>query len=231
MNIFKNLFPKNLYHSYVISCNLAKASDYLIEFLQEEGHIINRDINILSQEYASFTISDSKLIKDWANLKKTNDYKKICIISTKFMNTEAQQSLLKIIEEPKDDTYFFIIMPNVLNLLDTILSRAQVIEVSGDNVNDSLLGFVDLSISKRLDFIENLIKNHEGEDTSGPLRHEATMLINQIEKDYYAHFKNSYKGKDKNKEFIFEELQKSRLYLSTPGASVKMILENLALVL
>ncbi|MFA5792229.1 MAG: hypothetical protein WC884_04340, partial [Candidatus Paceibacterota bacterium] len=64
---------------------------------------------------------------------------------------------------------------------------------------------------------------------SGQLRYYATSFVNEIESIIYQKFK-----KDRNNEkikFTLGELQKSREYLGTPGASVKMILEHLALVI
>ncbi len=45
------------------------------------------------------------------------------------MNSEASNKLLKILEEPPDETFFFLVSSAIEQLLPTILSRVQMIQV------------------------------------------------------------------------------------------------------
>jgi len=53
------------------------------------------------------------------------------------MNTAAANKLLKILEEPPDETFFFLVSGAADQLLATILSRVQLIQVPPPGVNDT----------------------------------------------------------------------------------------------
>jgi len=232
MNSLSDLFPENLYHSYIIEGDPTTAIPLLLSFLESRSDIGTQNPDILCQSYDSFTITDTPAIKDWHTKRGITDKKRICIIGTKFINHEAEQSLLKIIEEPQINTHLFIIVPNALLLLDTIRSRTHLVKIldSEDSYFKKIANeFISSKPSERLETVAKIIDDNKDNENSGGLRFQATELINEIEKLIYEKFK-----KDKNNintHFTLDELQKSRLYLSTPGASVKMILEHIALVL
>lgn len=232
VNIFDKLFPKDLYHSYVIEGDRDTAVKDLLSFLEARGDIETGSPDTLCQVYESFTMNDSEQIKDWHSKSGITEGKRICIIATKFINREAEQTLLKIIEEPRENTHFFIIIPDSSVLLPTIISRVHVIKTEQQIDKDiikEVLSFLSSSPKVRIDIVALIIKNNKDEENSGQLRYYATSFVNEIENIFYQKFKKD--KNDKNTIFILEELQKARGYLSTPGASVKMILEHLALVI
>lgn len=232
MNIFEKLFPQNLYHSYVVEGEPKRTAPKLLEFLEIRGHVESKSPDVLCQVYESFTMDDSNLIKEWHSRSGVSKSKKVCILATKFINHEAEQTLLKIIEEPAENTHFFIVVPDVSVLLDTIISRAHIIkteQLSNKDIQKETLSFVALSPKERIEKVAQMVKENKDEENSGQLRFYATSFVNELESIFHQKFE-----KDKNNAksiFVLEELQKSRGYLSTPGASVKMILEHLALVI
>lgn len=226
-NIFQQLFPKDLYHSYVIEGHLENTAEELFSFFKE-----NNNTNIFFQKYEALTIDNSREIKFWHNERSVDDKKKICIIATKFINPEAEQALLKIIEEPTTNTHFFIIIPDTNLLKDTIISRVQLIKAPKFNNQDQkkfVNNFISLSIKERLEKILLIIKEHKDEDNSAKLRDYAISFINELENIFYDKFKND--KMNKKISTILDELQKSRYYLSKSGSSVKMVLEHLALMI
>lgn len=52
----------------------------------------------------------------------------ILIENAQDMNEEAQNALLKVLEEPSDDTIFILSAPSAQNLLPTVVSRCQLLE-------------------------------------------------------------------------------------------------------
>jgi len=229
---FRELFPQNLYHSYIVEGDPKTTGFLLLQFLEGRGDAERKSGDVLFQEYESFTMDDSSEIKDWHSRRGIGTSKKICIIATKFINREAEQTLLKIIEEPADNTHFFIVIPDASVLLDTILSRTHVIKTEHGKDKDmqkEAFSFIALSGKERVDKVAQMVKENKDEENSGQLRFYATSFVNELENIFYQKFK-----KDRNNEkikFILDELQKARVYLSTSGASVKMILEHLALIL
>lgn len=71
-----------------------------------------------------FLIDDSKDVAKEAYI--TSERGKLIIICAKSFNPFSQNSLLKILEEPPDNTYFKIISPSKTALLPTIRSRLPV---------------------------------------------------------------------------------------------------------
>lgn len=232
LKIFEQLFPDKLYHSYVIEGNPQFLANELLSFLQIRGEIEKQSQDVICQMYESFTIEDSRAIKDWHNKLGITSGKRICILATKFINKEAEQALLKIIEEPGINTHFFIIIPDSSILLPTIISRVQIIKINkfeNEEIIKEVSTFIKSTSNIRIEMIAKIIKDHKDQEGGGQLRSYAIVFVNELEKFYYQKFKD--KKDDKETIFILEELQKSRNYLNTHGASVKMILEHLALVI
>jgi len=229
---FTELFPKNLYHSYVVEGVPDRTANDLLKFLEERGEVESGRSDVLLQTYESFTIEDSGEIKSWHSRRGLGDKKRVCIIATKFINREAEQTLLKIIEEPGQNTHFFIIVPDQSVLLPTIISRAHVVKTeqeSDKEIKKSAINFISDTSKQMIDTVAVIVKENKSEESSGQLRAYAILFINEIERVFYQKFKKDIK--DSKTKFVLGELQKSREYLSTPGASVKMILEHLALVI
>ncbi len=230
--MFKNLFPENLYHSYIVEGDPETTIFLLRDFLEEKEEIEPHSNDMLCQIYDSFTINDAREIKEWHGKCAITKNKRICIIAAKFINNEAEQSLLKIIEEPHTNTHFFIIVSDASLLLDTILSRTHIVKIKQNKVSifkDQAFAFVSSLPVDRLKIITQIIEDNKNNGTSGVLRFQATEFINEIETYIYKKFKKN--KNDLHTQFVLSELQKSRMYVSIPGASVKMTLEHIALVL
>jgi len=229
--MFSKLFPKDLYHSYVVEGNPDEVTYLLKDFLEERGDINKQSPDLLLNLYDSFAILDSRNIKEWYQNKATDGKKKVCIIGAKFINREAEQTLLKIIEEPTENTHFFIVVPNSSLLLPTILSRVHLIKnlVEDNSDNKKAEDFIKSSPAARIEKVAEIIKEFKDNDNSGGLRNSAISLVNGIEKIIYKKWKENVD--DENLKFVLNELKNCRDFLSTPGASVKMILEHLSLVI
>lgn len=232
MDNLNQLFPENLYHSYVIEGNPEEVSYLIRIYLEERGDINKKSPDLLLNLYDSFSIDNGHEIKEWHKNRPIDGKKKVCIIGAKFINREAEQSLLKIIEEPTEDTHFFIIIPDSSLLLGTILSRVHLIKnLKSDNEFEDKLAvdFYKMDMKTRIEKVTEIIKEFKDNENSGGLRYYAISLINGLERIVHEKWK-----KDLNNEelkFILNELKNSRSFLSTPGAAVKMILEHIALVI
>ena len=112
-------------------------------------------------------ISQIRNIKNFLGRKSINSEKKIIlIINAHLLNEAASNCLLKTLEEPSNG--IFILLTSKLNvLLDTIISRCQIIRfrsLSGKQINSILKNYLDSSkikISKNLK-PEDLITSANG---------------------------------------------------------------------
>lgn len=99
---------------------------------EEETEVIKRktlkkeheDVVFFDQE--KITIKDIRKLKE--RVQKTKQSPLIIIIDHfENINPEARHTLLKTLEEPTDNTFFFILAENKGNVLPTVLSRCQVV--------------------------------------------------------------------------------------------------------
>jgi hypothetical protein len=223
---FNEFFPDNLYHAYIIESNIEDTHIYLSEFLKDRKIISENTGDLLFKKYDSFNIEDSFFIKKWHSQKNVDD-NKVCIIDTKFINNEAEKTLLKILEEPKSNTYFFIILPDSSFVVDTIKSRVQIIKIDKElNKEDDIENFIKLNLKDRFDLIQKMTK--ETKENSSIIRTNTINFLNNLEKNIYLKFKTSRK---KEHIVLLEEILKSKKFLNSPGSSPKMILENIAILL
>lgn len=234
MDYLKKLFPEDLYHSYIVEGNPEVVSFDLKNFLEARGEISIGSADLLFQTYNSFTVDDSHQIKEWHSQMRINDKKRICIIGAKFINHDAERTLLKMIEEPNIGTHFFIVVPNASVLLDTIRSRSHVVSTfdvfdKGNIFIKLAEEFLLLTPEHRIDFVAKIIKERKNEENNSNLRFIAIGIINEIEKNVFNKLKKTPNNNDLI--FIIEELAKNRDFLNNPGSSVKIILENIALLL
>ncbi len=232
MNTLNNLFPKNLYHSYVVEGNPETTTYDLLKFLKDRGEIESKSPDVFLKIYDSFTMDDSSKVKEWHAELGISGTKKICIIGANFINHDAERTLLKIIEEPAENTHFFLVVPNASILLDTIRSRTHIIitpKKGNDIFKKNAQEFILSNSKNRVDFINKMIRKYKNIESNSKLRNDAILFINEIEKIIFEKFKLD--RSNKKIRFVLEEIQEKRKYLNLPGASVKMILEHLAIVL
>ncbi len=228
-NIFENKFSNNLYHSYVIEGSGSEITNELVSFLVDHNFIELNTPDLFIQKYESFNIDESREIKKWHSESRVTSGSRICILSMKFLNHEASNALLKMLEEPQINTHFFIIIPNIHTLPATILSRVHVVYLNEKNDVVDAKKFIEMNVKERILYVSEIIKNHKDDDNSGGLRDEAIKLLNNLELLVYDLLHKDIKNKEL--QFNLEQISKGRKYLSTPGASVKMILEHIALVI
>lgn len=91
----------------------------------------NPDINIISPVDGNIEIEEIRKAKERLSLKPYhNKIKALIIDDSHLMKSDAQNALLKMLEEPKGDTLIIFITPFREMLLKTIRSRAQEIKFS-----------------------------------------------------------------------------------------------------
>src|SRR3989338_1310581 len=152
--------------------------------------------------------------------------KSIVIIATSFAQHEAQNSLLKAIEEPTIGTHYIFCVPTRDTFFQTIQSRCVIISQSDSDKNISSEGkinlgdFLSLSYQERLDLIK---KESKDKDEDGWTHEDILTLIHQLEE--YFHKTHSVGSM----QDTFRVLETMRGYLVSPSASIGMIMDMIAL--
>lgn len=141
------------------------------------------------------------------------------VVVTKYITVEAQQALLKVVEEPPVTTSFLFVIPHSLQLLPTLLSRLSPIDQvdsEGTCNIDAFMAFLEAGIKERLEQIELATKQKD------------TEWISDIRCGLTDHLKQKVGLYTENK---LRSLSFVVTTLETRGAANKMLLEELALTL
>lgn len=148
-NFFKKLEEKTLSNSLLFYCEDNKTSEVTLiltalmlnyktyalmnENSAEYKRVLNGadlDIKIYPKNKEKLLVSDSNEIVDEVFIKPTNKENKVFIIENiDLSTTEAQNKLLKVLEEPPKNVYFLISAKQADRVLPTIKSRCDKITI------------------------------------------------------------------------------------------------------
>lgn len=194
--------------------------------------IFERDLDFRAQanpdflglEIESFGIPDARNLEKWAIGKPLMSDTKVALIKTGSITVEAQNALLKLLEEPPIGTYIFINLENVANLLGTFLSRVRVFDataIGGEGKKEKIEHdpkaeqFINGDIKKRFEIVKALANKEDKADIKN--------LIKNLEDV-------SYKSKSIERGSLKNVLL-AKVLVSARGSSPRMILEWLSCVL
>ncbi len=210
----------NLHHAYLIEGVRDNVLPPLVQFIEKELKIEtqgNPDLSI--DTFDTFTIDDGRGLQERQS-RRSFSGKKIYIISLRFITIEAQNSLLKVFEEPTEGTHFFVITPTAQILLPTLRSRVQIISSNAEENKDSLAKarkFISAPKGERLLLVKEII---EEKDKSAAIDFVADIERVLVEKKV-----------TKQDARVIEEILTVKKYLHDRSSSVKLLLEHLALIL
>lgn len=210
------------HHVFLIEGNHEETRPALVRFLEEEFEIKaagNPDFRV--ENFESFGIDESRVLKAMQLGRAfTEGAKKIFIVSAGNFTSEAQNSLLKIFEEPTADTHFFIFTPSVQFFLPTLLSRVVCIsENRGEGNFEIVKKFLKEPYSKRLEIALEMSKD--------ALRTQ--KFFDELIRFYYEKGLQGKRSREETKALEFAS--KYRIYAHARASSLKMMLEHLALIL
>lgn len=218
-----DLILKNLNHHAYFIHSFQDASKKLKDFLHRKfgiDSVKNPDFSHL--QYKSIGIDESRSIKEMHSSKSfSQDSKRIFIIEAESITNEAQNALLKIFEEPHENTHFFLILPYSHILLPTLKSRLYIIDHTNKNeeITNNIKKFISLSKKEKIDYVDEIAKDISDEKLS---KQDAINFINSLERYLYDD------GLEKNKS-VLNAIIKARDYISDKSSSIKQLLEYIVL--
>ena len=167
--IEKVLLNNNIGHAYLLevddSYSIEVAVTFVKKILEKEITDIMQLKNILNQ-IDNNIFPDLKIIKpDGKQIKKEqifnlmteyknksiNNLKRFYIIEyAEELNSSAGNSLLKFLEEPEDDIVAILVTKNIYDVLETIVSRCQIINLNNYTSNH----FTEENILEAINFLK-----------------------------------------------------------------------------
>lgn len=214
------------HHAYCISGGEAVQGSLLQILAKKHKAIINNNPDFVVRKYSNFLIDDAREIKRIHDSRPVGtDGKKYIILDIDNITKEAQNALLKLLEEPAEYAHFFLIVRSVDILLDTVRSRLQFINIGADSVSsnkyaDEIKAFIRYPLNKRLEFIKKFVDDISKEKRS---KRDAIDFLDELELALYStkSIKNDIK--------IFEAIDLVRKYIYDRAPSFKMLMEYVAL--
>lgn len=169
------------------------------------------------QYFPKFGIDDARNLVQQAYGRPSNADILCLVIRSDFVTLEAQNALLKILEEPPESSRFIFVLPPDFSLLPTLASRFNLIESPNPEkgiITPEFSKFLSSTYKDRLSVLDVEIKSKN------------LVWQQAIKAGLISYLKTD--GKELNS---YKELEFLARTLLTRGASNKMLLEHLALLL
>jgi len=144
----------------MILCNISyselSTSDNPIIHLIDDGNY--PDISVISSDTSVINKSLIKnLQKEFSNKSLLNGKRIYIIKEAEKLNGFSANTILKFLEEPEDDIIAFLITDNRYHVIDTIISRCQILTLKDDSVNfdinDQIIDLLDCVLNPNNFFI------------------------------------------------------------------------------
>lgn len=247
MKISEHFDKNNLHHAYLIEGEKEIVLPEIFSFVEKEVKIKTvGNPDFYHSVIDHFKINDAFGLRNMGSEKSFSESKRIFVLCINRFTSDAQSVLLKMFEEPIENTHFFIITPNTDSLLKTFLSRFYLIRNKENLIEEEKKAetFLKMNLKDRLDFIKEKIligkeekatpedagkKEQEKENDVNTESNQTRALKFLASLESVISKKNIFKNAD-NLEGV-EHIFKVREYLRQPGASAKMLLESIAISL
>ena len=214
----KNDFPiQNLHQSYLfVSDNKGARLNYSLNFVRrisEEKflNVNNPDFLVVNPETIKYGINLIRDIKIKLSLKPYHFNKKVVLIHDAHeLTIEAQNALLKTLEEPQQNSVIILTVNHRDNLLQTIISRCEIFNIpksEEDTITvgikpieiEEFLSIVKIELTEKFKWVE---QNYKNENVSHILQnwllYNRKLLFSEINEDndnhlhIYKLLKNTY---------------------------------------
>ena len=171
-----------LFHAYIIGGSRTGAREY-IEALLESFDVPRTGMDYAESSHVSFAIDNARTLRAWQELSSAGGGRKVHVIYTDFITREAENALLKTLEEPVPGTHIIFAVPKPDVLLPTLLSRVRVVMPAQETgpANDAKK-FLALSRAERLAHIAKLVEKSDEEEAAAEVRERTLALLDGMEK-------------------------------------------------
>ena len=191
--------------------------DVLTARLIDEGVTEAGSPDVFSRIYRKFGVDEAEEIRSRARMKPVRDERRILAFFAPAPTTEAQNALLKTLEDSAGNPLFFIVTPSPETLLATVRSRAQRFEVEGGEGAD-VRAFLASPREKRLEMLKPLYEHDadEGRDMAS-----VRAFLHALER----------RLAEKPDREALRAVYRAEKYVGDKGSLLKALLEQVALLI
>ncbi|MBP6856476.1 MAG: hypothetical protein KBC42_00910 [Candidatus Pacebacteria bacterium] len=216
-------FENTMHHAYCIE-GTRDSTQFLEEYVKT---LFKSSAHVLVKSYALFTVDDARDISKNSSFSATAETPHVEIVYADSFSPEAQNALLKAIEEPAHYTHYIFVTPRLSRVLPTILSRSvsfSLMDTSISNTDEiEMKEFLGGGRSSRMLIVARYLKDLEDEEGETSRRALDTFFEKLIVYISGTH--------SEMKSQALLTVMNARKYIRDKGSSQKMIAEYVALLI
>lgn len=221
MKVSELTHVKNLHHAYVAVGNASRGASEVLAMLRARGIKTLGNQDVLTLFFSEFTVDAARDVSSYASLKALKEAKYI-IVTFSRATLEAQNALLKVVEEAPGSSIFFFCVDAAGHLLPTL--RSRIIEVSLDSTltldeqPTEVKEFLSGSFEERLKMVDTMASEISKTQDRTSVRAFVKALLTSV------HAKGATPA-------ALRDLLDAERYMRIQGSSVKAVLGHLAVTL
>ncbi len=199
----------------------ATSLEYLVDRLEKERIIERGNPDLYMRAYRSFGIDDARELRDRAQRKALMREGRIFAIFAPGMTADAQNALLKVIEEPPASAIFFVIVSSPHTLLPTLRSRMQTLSLHEKSRASDAEAFLAATSAKRLEMLKDIYEHDEDE---GRDMGKVFVFLQSLEECF------GRETPSREKTEGLAAIYRARKFIGDKGSLLKALLEQMALL-
>jgi len=207
------------HHAYLLLGERGEADKFLENIFEDVGitPMGNPDVFVLDTDV--FGVDDARSLGDKA-IEKAFGERKVFVIHAQKFTPEAQNALLKTLEDPVPNTHFFITAREAQMFLPTLLSRLHQVNVGGElEESNDAKKFLKKTLKQRIDFASRFAGDvKDGKRGAGALAEFIDSLLLILKEEGAPHS-------------TLKRVLDVRTYARDSAAMPRLVIEHLALVL
>lgn len=210
----------------IISENISQREEYAMVFCKNKQiHQLDTSIFDLEEKKQSLGIEDVKRIQQKLLLKPFQGTEKAIIMyNAHTLTFEAQNALLKTLEEPPENTYILLTARTIETFLPTILSRSSIVILEDTDeaiaITDEIFSMlIGGSLGDKLKLAQDYSKD----------KTQAIQFLQSMIKKMREHLLLSYNQQADQLLNQIYLLQETLITIKTTNVSIRLALENLFL--
>ena len=134
-----------------------------------------------SEDKNNINVEVIRDLKMQTRTKRTKNSLYVLISNASKMTIQAQNAFLKLLEEPNENTFFILVVENLDNLLETTLSRCQILnykEKGGDiDIPDDIKNKVLFMANGNNRLVEKMIADNKFFDKENKIFEDAKKFV------------------------------------------------------
>ncbi len=194
----------------------ATTVDTLLERLRTEGVVEIGSPDLFSRAYRKFGVEEAEDIRARIRLKPIRDPRRVVVFFAAAPTTEAQNALLKTLEEPAGNPLLFIVTPAPETLLATVRSRTQRLDIKGKEETD-VEAFLGASFEERIQMLKSLYEH----DDDGRDMAAVRGFLHALERRF---------AEVPNRTDALRAIYRAGKFVGDRGSLLKALLEQVALL-